>query len=235
MSVKRGETVQASVTRRTIALRVDGEAIRCARGRRGGQSRRYPMGPHRLESERRKAASTPTAIDNSAGVSMSDHARSTSKILLGQGDRHRRASRRRSENRLWRRMIDYVAALEAGKRCTTCRARRWPVAGARGLGETLDPAGAADPRAGKIRAGLDRALEFLPDDAGDCAERGGSTWADQAGELSVLRCLAPRCSLDHEPLQGAICPTCRNWPRNCGSIFRRPCATASKRRSPRIH
>jgi glutamate dehydrogenase len=176
------------------ALRVDGEAIRAkvvGEGANLGVTQRgrvaYAQKGGRIDTD---------AIDNSAGVSMSDHEVNI-KILLGQAiaagalDAHEREP-------LLAQMKDEVAALVL--RDNYLQGEALSVAEAKG--------GAALNRQALLireleKAGrLDRALEFLPDDE-EIAARGAAHQGLTRPELAVLLAYS-KMSLDHELLQSDL-------------------------------
>ena len=180
------------------ALRVDGEALRARVVGEGAnlgvtQKGRVAYAQHggRIDTD---------AIDNSAGVSMSDHEVNI-KILLGHAIAARTLTARQREP-LLAQMTDDVAALVL--RDNYLQGEALSVAEARG------PA-SLDRQARLIRelekAGrLDRALEFLPDDE-EIAARAAARTVVRRGltrpELAVLLAYA-KMSLDHELLQSDL-------------------------------
>jgi glutamate dehydrogenase len=170
------------------ALRVDGEALRAkvvGEGANLGVTQRsrvaYALKGGRIDTD---------AIDNSAGVSMSDHEVNI-KILLS-GAIAAGALGRQEREPLLAQMTDDVAALVL--RDNYLQGEALSVAEARG-------AAALDRQAGLIRdlermGRLDRGLEFLPDDetlAARAAARRGLT----RPELAVLLAYA-KMSLDRD-------------------------------------
>ena len=176
------------------ALRVDGEDIRArvvGEGANLGVTERgriaYALKGGRIDTD---------AIDNSAGVSMSDHEVNI-KILLGHAVATG-ALGAPERDPLLARMTDDVAALVL--RDNYLQGETLSVAEARG------PA-ALDRQARLIRemekAGrLDRALEFLPDDE-ELAARAAARRGLVRPELSVLLAYA-KLSLDHDLLQSDL-------------------------------
>jgi glutamate dehydrogenase len=180
------------------ALRIDGEAIRAkvvGEGANLGVTQRgrsaYAQKGGRIDTD---------AIDNSAGVSMSDHEVNI-KILLGHAIATG-ALAAETRDPLLAQMTGDVAALVL--RDNYLQGEALSVAAARGQ---LSPFGALDRQARLIReleksGRLDRALEFLPDD-----EELGARAAARRGltrpELSVLLAYA-KMSLDHELLQSDL-------------------------------
>jgi glutamate dehydrogenase len=176
------------------ALRIDGEAIRArvvGEGANLGVTQRgriaYAAKGGRIDTD---------AIDNSAGVSMSDHEVNI-KILLGHAIATNALAAPEREP-LLARMTDDVAALVL--RDNYLQGEALSVAEAPG------PT-ALDRQARLIRelekAGrLDRTLEFLPDDA-EIAARAAARRGLTRPELSVLLAYA-KMSLDHELLQSDL-------------------------------
>ncbi len=172
------------------ALRIDGEAIRAkvvGEGANLGVTQRgriaYALKGGRIDTD---------AIDNSAGVSMSDHEVNI-KILLGQAIAAGTLGQQEREP-LLAQMTDDVAALVL--RDNYLQGEALSVAEARG------PA-ALDRQVRLIRdlerAGrLDRALEFLPDDE-TLAARAAARQRLTRPELAVLLAYA-KMSLDHDLL-----------------------------------
>jgi glutamate dehydrogenase len=186
----RGESHAEVGDRVNDALRIDGESIRAkvvGEGANLGVTQRgrvaYALRGGRIDTD---------AIDNSAGVSMSDHEVNI-KILLGGAIAAGRLGRQEREP-LLAQMTDDVATLVL--RDNYLQGEALSVAEARG------PA-ALDRQVGLIRdlerAGrLDRGLEFLPDDealTARAAARQGLT----RPELAVLLAYA-KMSLDHDLL-----------------------------------
>jgi len=190
----RGETHAQAGDKANDALRVDGEAIRArvvGEGANLGVTQRgriaYAEKGGRIDTD---------AIDNSAGVSMSDHEVNI-KILLGHAIATGALAAPEREP-LLAQMTDDVAALVL--RDNYLQGEVLSVAGARG------PA-TLDRQARLIReleksGRLDRALEFLPDDA-EIASRAAARRGLTRPELSVLLAYA-KMSLDHELLQADL-------------------------------
>ena len=176
------------------ALRIDGEAIRArvvGEGANLGVTQRgriaYAQKGGRIDTD---------AIDNSAGVSMSDHEVNI-KILLGHAIATGALTPAEREP-LLAEMTDDIAALVL--RDNYLQGEALSVAEARG-GAALD-AQARMIRALEKAGRLDRALEFLPDDteiAALAAARRGLT----RPELAVLLAYA-KMSLDHELVQSDL-------------------------------
>jgi glutamate dehydrogenase len=176
------------------ALRIDGKAIRAkvvGEGANLGVTQKgriaYAATGGRIDTD---------AIDNSAGVSMSDHEVNI-KVLLGHAIATGALGAQEREP-LLAQMTDDVAALVL--RDNYLQGEALSVAEARG-------AGALDRQARLIRdlekAGrLDRALEFLPDDS-EIASRTAARRGLTRPELSVLLAYA-KMSLDHELLQSDL-------------------------------
>ena len=176
------------------ALRVDGEAIRAkvvGEGANLGVTQRgriaYAQTGGRIDTD---------AIDNSAGVSMSDHEVNI-KILLGHAIATG-ALLAPGRDPLLAAMTDDVAALVL--RDNYLQGEALSVA------ETRGPA-ALDQQVRMIRAleksgRLDRALEFLPDDT-EIAARAAAHRGLTRPELSVLLAYA-KMSLDHELVQSDL-------------------------------
>jgi glutamate dehydrogenase len=176
------------------ALRVDGEAIRAkviGEGANLGVTQKgriaYATKGGRIDTD---------AIDNSAGVSMSDHEVNI-KILLGHAIATGALGAQEREP-LLAQMTDDVAALVL--RDNYLQGEALSVAEARG------PA-ALDRQARLIReleksGRLDRALEFLPSDE-EIAIRAAARRGLTRPELSVLLAYA-KMSLDHELLQSDL-------------------------------
>jgi glutamate dehydrogenase len=140
------------------------------------------------------------AIDNSAGVSMSDHEVNI-KILLGHAIAAGALTAAEREP-LLAAMTDDVAALVL--RDNYLQGEALSVAEAQGR---LGVAGALDRQARLMRdlekqARLDRALEFLPDDE-EIAARAAARRGLTRPELSVLLAYA-KMSLDHELLESDL-------------------------------
>jgi len=176
------------------ALRIDGEAI-CAKvvgeGANLGVTQRgriaYAQKGGRIDTD---------AIDNSAGVSMSDHEVNI-KILLGHAIATG-AVGAEERDPLLRQMTGDVAALVL--RDNYLQGEALSVAAARG-------AASLDRHARLIReleksGRLDRALEFLPDDE-ELSVRAAARRGLTRPELSVLLAYA-KMSLDHELLQSDL-------------------------------
>jgi glutamate dehydrogenase len=176
------------------ALRIDGEAIRAkvvGEGANLGVTQKgrvaYAQKGGRIDTD---------AIDNSAGVSMSDHEVNI-KILLGHAIATG-ALGAAERDPLLKEMTDDVAALVL--RDNYLQGEALSVAEARGPG-------ALDRQARLIReleksGRLDRALEFLPDDE-DLAARATARRGLTRPELSVLLAYA-KMSLDHELVQSDL-------------------------------
>jgi len=176
------------------ALRIDGEAIRArvvGEGANLGVSQRgriaYALTRGRIDTD---------AIDNSAGVSMSDHEVNI-KILLGHAIATG-ALTAAERDPLLAAMTDDVAALVLRD--------NYLQGGALSVAEACGPA-ALDSQARLIRAleqagRLDRTLEFVPDDT-EIASRGAARRGLTRPELSVLLAYA-KMSLDHELLQSDL-------------------------------
>ena len=180
------------------ALRIDGEAIRAkvvGEGANLGVTQRgraaYAQKGGRIDTD---------AIDNSAGVSMSDHEVNI-KILLGHAIATGALAAPEREPLLGQ-MTDDVAALVL--RDNYLQGEALSVAAARGRS-------ALDRQARLIReleksGRLDRALEFLPEDE-ELAARAAAPKGAKGGltrpELSVLLAYA-KMSLDHELLQSDL-------------------------------
>ncbi|HVH78525.1 MAG TPA: NAD-glutamate dehydrogenase, partial [Stellaceae bacterium] len=193
--VKARSETQAQVgDKANDALRIDGEAIRArvvGEGANLGVTERgriaYAQKGGRIDTD---------AIDNSAGVSMSDHEVNI-KILLGHAITTGALPATERE-KLLAAMTDDVAALVL--RDNYLQGETLSVAEARG------PI-ALDRQARLIRelekAGrLDRALEFLPDDA-ELASRAAARQGLTRPELAVLLAYA-KMSLDEELLQSDL-------------------------------
>jgi len=180
------------------ALRIDGEAIRArvvGEGANLGVTQRgriaYAQKGGRIDTD---------AIDNSAGVSMSDHEVNI-KILLGHAIATG-ALGAEERDPLLAQMTDDVAALVL--RDNYLQGEALSVAEARGR---LTPVGTLDREARLIReleksGRLDRALEFLPDDE-ELAARAAARRGLTRPELSVLLAYA-KMSLDHELSQSDL-------------------------------
>jgi len=176
------------------ALRVDGEAIRAKVVGEGANLGVTQLG--RIAYAKTGGHIDTDAIDNSAGVSMSDHEVNI-KILLGHAIATGALAAAEREP-LLAAMTDDVAALVL--RDNYLQGEALSVAEARG-------ATALDRQARLIRelekAGrLDRALEFLPDDT-EIATRMAARRGLTRPELSVLLAYA-KMSLDHELLQSDL-------------------------------
>jgi glutamate dehydrogenase len=194
----RAETHAQAGDKANDALRVDGEAIRArvvGEGANLGVTQRgriaYAEKGGRIDTD---------AIDNSAGVSMSDHEVNI-KILLGHAIATGALAAPDREP-LLARMTDDVAALVL--RDNYLQGEALSVAEARG-------SAALDRQVRLIRdleksGRLDRGLEFLPDDA-EIASRAAAPNGVRRGltrpELSVLLAYA-KMSLDHELLQSDL-------------------------------
>jgi glutamate dehydrogenase len=176
------------------ALRIDGETIRAkvvGEGANLGVTQRgriaYAQAGGRIDTD---------AIDNSAGVSMSDHEVNI-KILLSHAIATG-ALAAPDRDPLLAVMTDDVAALVL--RDNYLQGEALSVADARGPG-------ALDQQARMIRAleksgRLDRALEFLPDET-EIATRAAAHKGLTRPELSVLLAYA-KMSLDHELVQSDL-------------------------------
>ena len=180
------------------ALRIDGEAIRARVVGEGANLGVTQLG--RVAYAQKGGRIDTDAIDNSAGVSMSDHEVNI-KILLGQAIASG-ALRAQEREPLLAQMTDEVAALVI--RDNYLQGEALSVAEARGR---LGSSGALDRQARLIRelaraARLDRALEFLPDDE-EIAARAAARRGLTRPELSVLLAYA-KLSLDHELLQSDL-------------------------------
>ncbi|HYM74317.1 MAG TPA: NAD-glutamate dehydrogenase, partial [Stellaceae bacterium] len=198
----RGETHAQVGDKANDALRIDGEAIRAkvvGEGANLGVTQRgrvaYAQRGGRIDTD---------AIDNSAGVSMSDHEVNI-KILLG----HAIATGAlgvQERDPLLAQMTADVAALVL--RDNYLQGEALSVAAARGAGEGAGEfSGALDRQARLIRdlekAGrLDRALEFLPDDE-EIAARAAAHRGLTRPELAVLLAYA-KMSLDQDLLQSDL-------------------------------
>ncbi|HTZ36127.1 MAG TPA: NAD-glutamate dehydrogenase [Stellaceae bacterium] len=176
------------------AVRIDGGAIRAGVVGEGANLGVTQKG--RIEYAAKGGRIDTDAIDNSAGVSMSDHEVNI-KILLGHAIATGSLAAPEREP-LLAGMTDEVAALVLrdnylqGEALSVAEARSAVGAGA-----------ALDSQARLIRelekAGrLDRAIEFLPDEA-ELAARGAARRGLTRPELSVLLAYA-KMSLDHELL-----------------------------------
>jgi glutamate dehydrogenase len=180
------------------ALRIDGEAIRArvvGEGANLGVTQKgriaYAQQGGRIDTD---------AIDNSAGVSMSDHEVNI-KILLGHAIATG-ALAAPDRDPLLAAMTDDVAALVL--RDNYLQGEALSVAETRGA---LAPIRAFDQQARMIRAleksgRLDRALEFLPDES-EIATRAAAHTGLTRPELSVLLAYA-KMSLDHELAQSDL-------------------------------
>jgi glutamate dehydrogenase len=208
----RGETHAQVGDKANDALRVDGEAVRA---RVVGEGANLGVTQNGRIAYAQKGGRIDTdAIDNSAGVSMSDHEVNI-KILLGhaiaptgqaRGLKTHGALGVEERGPLLAQMTDEVAALVL--RDNYLQGEALSVAEARGQAESF---GALDREARLIReleksGRLDRALEFLPDDeelAARAAARGGARRGLTRPELSVLLAYA-KMSLDYELLQSDL-------------------------------
>jgi glutamate dehydrogenase len=176
------------------ALRIDGETIRARVVGEGANLGVTQLG--RIAYAQKGGRIDTDAIDNSAGVSMSDHEVNI-KILLGHAIATGALSAQEREP-LLKQMTDDVAALVL--RDNYLQGEALSVAAARG--------GAALDRQARLirdleRAGrLDRALEFLPPDE-EIATRAAARCGLTRPELSVLLAYA-KMSLDHELLQSDL-------------------------------
>jgi glutamate dehydrogenase len=180
------------------ALRIDGEDIRArvvGEGANLGVTERgriaYAQKGGRIDTD---------AIDNSAGVSMSDHEVNI-KILLGHAIATGALAASERE-KLLAEMTDDVATLVL--RDNYLQGEALSVAEARSLRE---PFAALDRQARMIReleksGRLDRALEFLPDEA-EIAARAAARKGLTRPELSVLLAYA-KMSLDEELVQSDL-------------------------------
>jgi glutamate dehydrogenase len=176
------------------ALRIDGEAIRARVVGEGANLGVTQRG--RIAYARKGGRIDTDAIDNSAGVSMSDHEVNI-KILLGHAIATGALGAQEREP-LLAQMTGEVAALVL--RDNYLQGEALSVAEARGPG-------ALDRQTRLIRelekAGrLDRALEFLPDDE-ELASRAAAQSGLTRSELSVLLAYA-KMSLDHELVQSDL-------------------------------
>jgi glutamate dehydrogenase len=193
--VKAGAETHAQVgDKANDALRVNGEDIRARVVGEGANLGVTQRG--RIAYAQRGGRIDTDAIDNSAGVSMSDHEVNI-KILLGHAIATGALSAAEREP-LLAAMTDDVAALVL--RDNYLQGEALSVAEAQG------PA-ALERQARLIRAlekagRLDRALEFLPDDD-ELAARGAARRGLTRPELSVLLAYA-KMSLDHELLQSDL-------------------------------
>jgi len=190
----RGETHAQVGDKANDALRVDGEAIRArvvGEGANLGVSEKgriaYALKGGRIDTD---------AIDNSAGVSMSDHEVNI-KILLGHAIATGALAAPEREP-LLARMTDDVAALVL--RDNYLQGEALSVAEARGAANL-------DRQVRMIReleksGPLDRAVEFLPDDA-EIASRAAARRGLTRPELSVLLAYA-KMSLDYELQQSDL-------------------------------
>jgi glutamate dehydrogenase len=190
----RGETHAQVGDKGNDALRVDGEAIRARVVGEGANLGVTQQG--RIAYAETGGRIDTDAIDNSAGVSMSDHEVNI-KILLGHAIATGALTAPEREP-LLAEMTDDVAALVL--RDNYLQGETLSVAETRG-------AGALGRQARMIRelekAGrLDRALEFLPDDA-EIAERTTARRGLTRPELAVLLAYA-KMSLDHELLASEL-------------------------------
>jgi glutamate dehydrogenase len=176
------------------ALRVDGEAIRARVVGEGANLGVTQRG--RVAYAAKGGLIDTDAIDNSAGVSMSDHEVNI-KILLGHAIATG-ALAAPDRDPLLAQMTDDVAALVL--RDNYLQGEALSVAEAHGLP-------ALDRQARLIReleksGRLDRALEFLPDDA-ELATRAAARRGLTRPELSVLLAYA-KMFLDHEVVQSEL-------------------------------
>jgi glutamate dehydrogenase len=190
----RDETHAQAGDKANDALRIDGETIRAkvvGEGANLGVTQKgrvaYAKAGGRIDTD---------AIDNSAGVSMSDHEVNI-KILLGHAIATGALGAQEREP-LLAQMTDDVAALVL--RDNYLQGEALSVAQARG-------AAALDRQARLIRelektGRLDRALEFLPDDE-EIATRAASRRGLTRPELAVLLAYA-KMSLDHELSQSEL-------------------------------
>jgi glutamate dehydrogenase len=190
----RGETHAQVGDKTNDALRIDGEAIRAKVVGEGANLGVTQKG--RIAYAQKGGRIDTDAIDNSAGVSMSDHEVNI-KILLGHAIATGALGAQEREP-LLAQMTDDVAALVL--RDNYLQGEALSVAEARG------PA-ALDRQARLIRelekAGrLDRALEFLPDDE-ELAARATARRGLTRPELSVLLAYA-KMSLDEALLQSDL-------------------------------
>jgi glutamate dehydrogenase len=176
------------------ALRIDGEAVRAKVVGEGANLGVTQKG--RIAYAQKGGRIDTDAIDNSAGVSMSDHEVNI-KILLGHAIATGALGAPQREP-LLAQMTDDVAALVL--RDNYLQGEALSVAAARG------PA-ALDRQARLIReleksGRLDRALEFLPDDE-ELAARSAAHRGLTRPELSVLLAYA-KMSLDHDLVQSDL-------------------------------
>jgi glutamate dehydrogenase len=194
----RAETHAQAGDKVNDALRIDGEAIRArvvGEGANLGVTQRgriaYAQKGGRIDTD---------AIDNSAGVSMSDHEVNI-KVLLGHAIATG-ALGAADRDPLLKDMTGDVAALVL--RDNYLQGEALSVAEARGQ---PSPTGALDRQARLIReleksGRLDRALEFLPDDE-ELSVRAAARRGLTRPELSVLLAYA-KMSLDHELVQSDL-------------------------------
>jgi glutamate dehydrogenase len=190
----RGETHAQVGDKANDALRVDGEAIRAKVVGEGANLGVTQRG--RIAYAAKDGLIDTDAIDNSAGVSMSDHEVNI-KILLGHAIATGALAEPEREP-LLARMTDDVAALVL--RDNYLQGEALSVAEARG------PA-TLDQQARLIReleksGRLDRTLEFLPDES-EIAARAAARRGLMRPELSVLLAYA-KMSLDHEVVQSDL-------------------------------
>ncbi|HVB15767.1 MAG TPA: NAD-glutamate dehydrogenase [Stellaceae bacterium] len=192
----RGESHAEVGDRANDALRVDGEALRATvvgEGANLGVTQKgrvaYALKGGRIDTD---------AIDNSAGVSMSDHEVNI-KILLGSAIAAGTLGRQERDP-LLAQMADDVAALVL--RDNYLQGEALSVAEARGLAPFRGAfSGALDRQIRLIRdlerlGRLDRSLEFLPDDE-TLATRAAARQGLTRPELAVLLAYA-KMSLDHD-------------------------------------
>ena len=190
----RGETHAQVGDKANDALRVDGENIRAKVVGEGANLGVTQRG--RIAYARKGGLIDTDAIDNSAGVSMSDHEVNI-KILLGHAIATGALTAGEREP-LLAAMTDDVAALVL--RDNYLQGEALSAAEAQG-------AGALDRQARLMRelekqGRLDRALEFLPDDE-EISARAAARQGLTRPELSVLLAYA-KMSLDHELLQSDL-------------------------------
>ena len=176
------------------ALRIDGEAVRAKVVGEGANLGVTQRG--RIAYAQRGGRIDTDAIDNSAGVSMSDHEVNI-KILLGQAIATGALAAPEREP-LLAAMTDEVAQLVL--RDNYLQGEALSVAEARGPG-------ALDRQARLIReleksGRLDRALEFLPDEV-ELAARAAARRGLTRPELAMLLAYA-KMSLDHDLLQSDL-------------------------------
>ena len=180
------------------ALRVDGEAIRARVVGEGANLGVTQLG--RVAYAARGGRIDTDAIDNSAGVSMSDHEVNI-KILLGHAIATG-ALAAQERDPLLAQMTNDVAGLVL--RDNYLQGQALSVAEASGRSESL---GTLDRQARLIReleksGRLDRALEFLPGDE-EISTRAAARRGLTRPELSVLLAYA-KMSLDHELLESDL-------------------------------